>query len=367
MVRHQIMYSTHHLRFRRAAIAALLAGCSLGAFAATKGPDGGGYSASDETVSSFVDISGASGAAATLSGTDDGTAAVTLPFAFRFYGTSYSVGCVSTNGALYFVATAAACTGFDADFANTDITAAAVPNDRPALLPLWTDLTFQETGAGSVLYQTLGTAPARRLVIQWNNAYPQGSSSPVTFQIVLSESDNSALFQYKNVALDSTDPARNGAHATVGIRNAGSPANTQQLQWSVNVPVLANNSAILFTSAVVDATGPTVTATAPGTLWPPTGKTIPVQVRGTISDSGSGVNRSSARFAVTDEYGAVQPSGSIVVAADGAFTVNVPLVADRLDADADGRKYTIVVTARDNAGNTGTATVVVRVPHNQGK
>ena len=183
----------------------------------------------------------------------------------------------------------------------------------------------------------------------------------------MSESDSSALFQYKNVALDSTDPARNGAHATVGIRNAGSPANTQQLQWSVNVPVLANNSAILFTSAVVDATGPTVTATAPGTLWPPNGKTIPVLVRGTISDSGSGVNRSSARFAVTDEYGAVQPSGSIVVAADGSFTVSVPLVADRLGADADGRKYTIVVTARDNAGNTGSATVVVNVPHDQGK
>jgi hypothetical protein len=65
MVRHQIMYPTHHLRFPVAAIAALVAGSSLGAFAATKGPNGGGYSASDETVYSFVDISGASGAAAT--------------------------------------------------------------------------------------------------------------------------------------------------------------------------------------------------------------------------------------------------------------------------------------------------------------
>jgi len=357
------MYSTHHLRFGCFAIASAFAAWSMGMFAASKGPDAGIYTASDDTIYSFVDISGASGAAVTLAGTDDGTAAVTLPFAFRFYGTQYSVACVSANGALYFVPAAPACTSFDGDFANTDLTAAQVPNDRPAILPFWTDLTFQEVGAGGVLYQTIGTAPGRRFVVQWNNAYPQGSSSPVTFQIILSESDNSALFQYKNVALESTDPAHNGAHATVGIRNAGSPANSQLLQWSMNVPVLANNSAILFTATPTDATGPVVTATAPGTLWPPTGRTVSVQIRGRITDSGSGVNRSSARFAVTDEYGAVQPTGAIPVNADGSFTVNVPLVAARLDADADGRKYSIVVSAKDNVGNQGSATVVVVVPH----
>jgi hypothetical protein len=367
MVRDEIMHSTHRLSFRRIAIACVLAVSSIAAYAASKGPDGGGYTASDETIYSFIDISGAGGAAVTLAGTDDGTSAVTLPFAFRFYGTSYSVGCVSANGALYFVPASPDCTGFDADFANTDLTAAQVPNDRPAMLPFWTDLTFQENGAGGVLYQALGTAPARRFVLQWNNAYPQGSSSPVTFQIVLSESNNSALFQYKNVALESTDPAHNGGHATIGIRNAGAPANTQLLQWSVNVPVVANNSAILFTSASIDSSRPILTATAPGMLWPPNGKTVPVQVRGTITDAGSGVNRSSVRFAVTDEYGAVHPSGAITLATDGSFSVNVPLVANRLDADKDGRKYTIVVTARDNAGNEGAATVVVVVPHDQGK
>jgi len=361
------MTPTPHVHLRRIAIAAALAAGSIGAFAASKGPDGGGYTASDETIYSFVDISGASGAAATLAGTDDGTAAVTLPFAFRFYGTPYTVACVSANGALYFVPAASACTGFDGDFANTDLTAAPVPNDRPAILPFWTDLTFQEVGAGGVLYQTIGTAPGRRFVIQWNNAYPQGSSNPVTFQLVLSESDHSALVQYKNVALDATDPAHNGAHATVGIRNAGSPSNTQLLQWSMNAPVLINNSAILFTASPTDSAGPIVTATAPGTLWPPNGKTVPVQVRGTITDAGSGVNRSSARFAVTDEYGAVQPTGAITVAANGTFTVSVPLVAARHDADVDGRKYTIVASAKDNAGNQGTATLVVVVPHDQGK
>jgi hypothetical protein len=77
------------------------------------------------------------------------------------------------------------------------------------------------------------------------------------------------------------------------------------------------------------------------------------------------VNRSSVRFAVTDEYAAVHPSGAITLAADGTFSVNIPLVADRLGADQDGRKYTIVISARDNAGNEGTAAVVVVVPHDQ--
>ena len=372
LVRRHMTHSTSlvrgsHIRFRRLAIAAVVAGCSFGGFAASKGPDAGGYSASDETIYSFVDISGASGAAATLAGTDDGTAPVTLPFAFRLYGTSYPVACISTNGAVYLLASAVACTGFDGDFANTDLTAAAVPSDRPAILPFWSDLTFQQPGAGGVLYQTIGTAPDRRMVIQWNNAFPQGSTSPVTFQMILGESDNSVIFQYKSVALDATDPSRNGAHATVGIRNAGAPSNSQLLQWSYNVPVIADKSAIRYSSGVVDAVGPTINATAPGTLWPPNGKTVPVQVRGTISDNGSGVDRASARFSVTDEYGAVQPSGAIVVAANGSFTVNVPLVADRVGADRDGRTYTIVVSAHDNAGNVGRTSVVVVVPHDQGK
>src|SRR3954470_9169757 len=109
MVRDEIMNPTPHVRVRRIAIASLLAAGSIGAFAASKGPDGGGYTASDETVYSFVDISGGSGAAVPRAGTDDGTAAVKLPFEFRFYGTPYSVACVSANGAVYFVPAAPAC------------------------------------------------------------------------------------------------------------------------------------------------------------------------------------------------------------------------------------------------------------------
>jgi hypothetical protein len=353
-------------KMRRALVAALLVCGSAAAWGATKGPDGGGYMATDEIVYSFVDISGASGGASLLAGTDDGTAAVTLPFPFQFYGQMYSVGCVSTNGALYFVPSADRCTGFDIDFANTDITAAPVPNDRPALLPFWTDLTFDAPGAGAILYQVIGTAPNRRFVVQWHNAIPQGSGTAVTFQALLFEGGSRVVYQYKNVALTGGDPSRNGGRATVGIRNAGAPANGQQLGWSFNAPVIADGTAIDYSAS--DTTGPIVTATVtPAFIWPPNGKTVVVRVEGTISDSGSGIQPGSARFAVTDEYGLVQPTGAVTVSGTGTYSVGVPLVAARNGYDSDGRKYTILILASDTAGNERSTSVVVIVPHDKGK
>jgi hypothetical protein len=350
---------------RRAALSALLACSTAALWASTKGPDAGGYSASDEVIFSFVDVSGASGGASILAGADDATAVLTLPFAFRFYGQPYSLACVSSNGAIYFVTATSQCAGFEIDFANVDITAAAVPNDRPAVLPYWTDLTFQVAGGGAVFYQTIGVAPSRRFVVQWNNAYPQGSTSPVTFQAVLSEQGNRILFQYKTVALGASDPARNGGRATVGIRSAGSPANNRHLAWSFNAPVLTNDGAIAFSSAVGDTSGPAVTASAPGTIWPPNNQTVPVKVQGQISDVGSGVDPATVRFSVTDEYGTVQPAGPITLAANGTYAVDVPLVASRLGSDQDGRRYTIVIHAKDFAGNDGSTSVIVIVPHDQ--
>lgn len=345
------------------ALVALLGLGSMLAWAAVKGPDAGGYTATDESMYSFVDISGSSGGSGLLSGTDDGTAVLTLPFAVRFYGQTYPLACVSTNGALYFVASINDCAGFDADFANTDLTSVPVPHDRPALLPLWSDLTFQVPGAGAVFYQTIGAPPVRRFVVQWHQAYPQGSPNPVTFQLVLSEQSPGILFQYQTVELGAGNPAHGGGQATIGIRNTGAVTTGQQLQWSYRAPVIQNNTALLFTLA--DSTPPGVTAVAtPSLLWPPNGKTVVVTVRGTISDPGGIVG---ARFAVTDEYGLVQPAGSVTVAPDGTYAVALSLVASRHGSDRDGRTYSVVVSATDQAGNEGTARVTVTVPHDQGK
>ena len=236
----------------------LLACLTVAAQAAVKGPDAGGYTATDEAVYSFIDMSANNGVSV-LKGSDDGMVALTLPFAFRFYSQPYTLACVSANGALYFVASASSCNGFG-DFANTDLSSTIVPGDLPAVLPYWSDLTFDQPGAGAVYYGTVGAAPSRRFVVQWNNAFPQGSPNPVTFQALLTEGSNEVRFQYKNVALGPANPARNAGRATVGVRNTGAPANQQQIAWSYNVPVVAEESALQFSTLPTAACVASVTA-----------------------------------------------------------------------------------------------------------
>lgn len=125
-----------------------------------------------------------------------------------------------------------------------------------------------------------------------------------------------------------------------------------------------------FEFGAPDTTPPAITISAnPTTLWPPNGKLISVRVSGRIRDepSGSGVNASSAVFVVLDEYGRIQPRGSLTLHADGRYAFTVALKASRRGDDRDGRHYTIAVIAKDVAGNLGVASIVVTVPHDQGK
>jgi hypothetical protein len=115
-----------------------------------------------------------------------------------------------------------------------------------------------------------------------------------------------------------------------------------------------------------DTTPPVVTITAtPETLRPPNGKMVPVTITGTITEEGSGVDPSTATYAVIDEYKLVQPQGSFIPAANGSYAFDIQLQASRQGNDKDGRQYTITVTVKDKAGNTGSAATRVIVPHDQ--
>jgi hypothetical protein len=129
--------------------------------------------------------------------------------------------------------------------------------------------------------------------------------------------------------------------------------------------VLFDNLTFHFTPPP-DTTPPTVTATADKTqLWPPTGLAVPVVVSGKITDNTgvSGVNPATAGYTVVDEYGQNQPAGAITLAADGSYSFTVNLPASRKDTDLNGRTFTITVSTKDKAGNQGSKSVVVTVPH----
>jgi alpha-tubulin suppressor-like RCC1 family protein len=96
-------------------------------------------------------------------------------------------------------------------------------------------------------------------------------------------------------------------------------------------------------------------------LWPPNGARVPVTVSGIVEDADAAV--ANATYAVIDEYGQLQPAGMLQLDASGRFSVGLMLEASRRDDDLDGRRYLIVLTAHDPAGNTSTRSAQVTVPH----
>ena len=118
----------------------------------------------------------------------------------------------------------------------------------------------------------------------------------------------------------------------------------------------------------LDKTKPVLTVAAdPSTIWPPNGKMVSVKVWGSMTDLLSGIDPSRAAFTVLDEYGLVQPHGTIKVRAGGTYCFKILLQAGRNGQDLDGRHYTITVAGQDLAGNSNAATTVVIVPHDQGQ
>jgi hypothetical protein len=121
-----------------------------------------------------------------------------------------------------------------------------------------------------------------------------------------------------------------------------------------------NREASQSRSVAIDGTAPTVTAST--TMQLVRGSLALVTVSGRITDAVSGVAAGSARYSVVDEYGLVQPTGQVVLQADGSYAFTLSLEEPRTGSDKDGRRYDITVQAPDQAGNPGSQTVTVFVP-----
>lgn len=200
---------------------------------AVGGPDAFGYSFIDSSEPGappfdWMDIS-ATGNPLVLDD-DDHTFPIALPFTFSFYGTDYTQLAVGSNGVVYFQ---------DAYLGLFNTPIPGPTNYQPVqtfIAGYWDDL-FPPGGAG-VFEQTLGQAPGRVHVVQWQEV-PQCcsvGSDPVTFQVVLYEGSNDIRIQY----LDPSPQA--GAGAGIGIQGS----DTVGLQYSHNVASLSAGLAICF-------------------------------------------------------------------------------------------------------------------------
>jgi glycosidase len=158
----------------------------------------------------------------------------------------------------------------------------------------------------------------------------------------------------------------NGAVTAVAANAASTQVNSEGY-YNVGLRALdnaGNISSLASANFGIDLTPPAITASAnPSTLWPPNGKLVPVTVSGTITDSLSGVDPTTASYVVADEYSALHPMGPVTLGPGGAYSFVVNLQASRNGNDFDGRHYTITVKAKDYAGNLGSASTVVVVPH----
>jgi hypothetical protein len=74
----------------------------------------------------------------------------------------------------------------------------------------------------------------------------------------------------------------------------------------------------------------------------------------------------SATYRLIDEYGLIQPSGTLALSPSGEFSLTLPLEQVK-GGDKDGRLYTLEITTSDRALNSATSTTSVIVKHGPAK
>ncbi len=191
------------------------------------GPDAFGYTWITATYN-FIDATGGT----PLGLTDDSEANIVSPFPIAYYGGTTTNLRVGNNGAILFGAT----TG-DVSTANTAL--ASAPDNFIA--PFWDDIDDE---TGNVYWLVTGTAPNRKLVVEWYNRphYVSGGGvGQATWEVVIFENGN-ILYQYLDTDFGNAS-FNDGVSATAGIRGVGA---LNSLEYSFNQAKLTNGLAICF-------------------------------------------------------------------------------------------------------------------------
>lgn len=159
------------------------------------------------------------------SASDDGVSAVTpIGFTFNYAGTDYTQFSVNANGLIRLGATAAS-----SSWSNT--TANANTNS-PAILPYWDDLaTGSAAGGGKVHYLLSGTAPNRKLIIEWFVTVPRATTGAANarIQCELQETTNVIRFIYNGVVANTANSG-----ATIGLATSATVYNTVDATTNIN-------------------------------------------------------------------------------------------------------------------------------------
>lgn len=217
-----------------------------------QGPDdpaaGGGGPSFQAT---FQDIT-SSGAALPALNCDDCTTAIQPTMMVRYYGQNWGTApagsgaqvvsssiTVSSNGNVQFLTSGQS--------ANASYTNTALPaNGMNGMVAYMWDDCYGASGGNSCVWQVVGNAPNRRLIIQYNSWDWCCSDGPnMQYQVQFTESDGSAdstiFFVYSDIT--NADGRECGNNATIGIQ---SPNQNSYIQYSFNQQSLVDDRVIRF-------------------------------------------------------------------------------------------------------------------------
>lgn len=199
------------------------------------------YAVDDTVPFDWTDISGTGTLLTEISNDDDEYQSdVPIGFTFNFAGTDYTHLEPTSNGIVSLDQEQ------EDEYDNESLPTSEW--EGAALFPWWDDLsTDDKYGGGDIFAQTVGSAPNRIFMIQYDGVTHLDSEDldyVVTFQLALCEGSNNIVFQYLDAVFgDPSYPENdNGGDATVGIQANSSDA----LQYSSFSAVLTNGLAIVF-------------------------------------------------------------------------------------------------------------------------
>ena len=152
---------------------------------------------------------------------DDDSLLVPVGFSFDFYGTAFTNVYIGSNGFLAFDGTGTS----SGSYTPSEIPNISTPNSLIA--GWWEDLN--PALGGTILYETLGSAPNRRLIVQFLDVQHYPGGNPITMQFKLFEGSDSIEVHYQTV------PSDGGNHAA-GIENAHSTSGVSYFWGNASLP-----------------------------------------------------------------------------------------------------------------------------------
>lgn len=156
---------------------------------------------------------------------DGGWQNQTIPFSFMYFGTAYTSFAVSTNG---FVWLGTGAPNTYTGYSNTFPSAFA---GRPAIGPLYSDLDFRTVG--TINYFISGTAPYRKLVINWSGGNFYNTVGSLNTQLVIYETSN--VIEAHTTSSTGTNAAVQGIQNAAGTTAVVAPGRNN-VTWAVGVP-----------------------------------------------------------------------------------------------------------------------------------